>query len=248
MIRRFLGAVQFLTVIPIRGETAPPGACAAFYPCVGALLGAAGAGLYLLLPAADESPAIAAMLVLAFWTVATGALHEDGLADVADAVRSYRARQEILAILKDPRVGTFGALALVFSVSLRWVGLSGFASGQDPCRLTLGLAAAQALPRAALVLLAWTSRPAAFGTGAAFQADLSRTSVWIAMITGSAIALGPGIRLGLITILTALLLVLWAHRWFHRRIGGVTGDCLGATAQAVETAVLVIYSWPFFTR
>jgi adenosylcobinamide-GDP ribazoletransferase len=114
--------------------------------------------------------------------------------------------------------------------------------------LTLGLAAAQALPRAALVLLAWTSRPAAFGTGAAFQADLSRTSVWIAMITGSAIALGPGIRLGLITILTALLLVLWAHRWFHRRIGGVTGDCLGATAQAVETAVLVIYSWPFFTR
>ena len=115
MMRRFLGAVQFLTVIPVRAGTTPAEA-AAFFPLVGALLGAcAAAFLNLAFP-----PSIGALLAVLFLVAATGGLHEDGLADVFDAFRAGRPPEKIHAILKDSRIGTYGALALIIAVLLRW--------------------------------------------------------------------------------------------------------------------------------
>jgi adenosylcobinamide-GDP ribazoletransferase len=249
MIRRFLGAIQFLTVLPVRGATAPAGECAGFFPLVGALLGLAGAGLWLVLQSANAS--VAALLVIAFWTFLTGALHEDGLADVADAVRAHRTPEKILAILKDSRIGTFGALALIFSVALRWAGLMGWAAAtaaSDPRRFALGMAAAVAVPRAAMVYLAWRSRPVGDGLGAHFQKTLHAPAVYSAVLIGVGFALLAGLRLGLELIGVTGLVLMAAHKWFHERIGGVTGDCLGATAQAVETMAFVLLSWPFFIQ
>src|SRR5262245_13968406 len=104
MIPAFLGAVQFLTVLPVPGKTAPPARSAIFFPLVGAWLGWMGATIFLFLRAVFPLE-LAALAAVAFWIVVTGALHEDGLADVADAFRAGRSADRILAILKDSRIG-----------------------------------------------------------------------------------------------------------------------------------------------
>src|ERR1700685_3414718 len=99
-MRTLLGAISFLTIIPVRLETAPPGRSAALFPLVGAMLGAAGTFIYI--EAAKAIPgSLAALITVAFWTVISGIMHEDGLADVADALRAGRSQERMLAILKD---------------------------------------------------------------------------------------------------------------------------------------------------
>jgi adenosylcobinamide-GDP ribazoletransferase len=114
----FRAAIRFLTILPVRGGDAPPGQAAAFFPLVGAMLGAAGAGVYLLAEKAFPI-SIAALATVAFWIAISGVLHEDGLADVADAVRAGRTRERVLSILKDSRIGTYGAVAILLSVLAR---------------------------------------------------------------------------------------------------------------------------------
>jgi adenosylcobinamide-GDP ribazoletransferase len=122
------------------------------------MLGAAGAGIFLLASAAFPI-SIAALATVAFWTVISGVLHEDGLADVADAVRAGRSRDRMLAILKDSRIGTYGAVAVLLSVLARWQALEFLATP----RVLEVLIASQAVPRAAIVAMAWCSRPAGSG-------------------------------------------------------------------------------------
>src|SRR5215469_7120056 len=101
---RLLGAISFLTILPIARKTAPSGRAAIFFPLVGAMLGAAGAGIFLALSRAIPI-SLAALIVVAFWASISGVLHEDGLADSADAFRAGRSREKIAAILKDSRIG-----------------------------------------------------------------------------------------------------------------------------------------------
>ena len=118
----FLAAVRFLTIVRAPGGDVAPGRAAACFPTVGAVLGLAGAGVFLL--ARQALPAsIAALLTVGFWTLISGMLHEDGVADVADALRAGRSREHMLAILKDSRIGAFGAVALLLSVLARWQAL-----------------------------------------------------------------------------------------------------------------------------
>src|SRR4051812_43396461 len=112
MIPRLFAAIQFLTIIPARSSATSPAEAALFFPLVGALIGA-GAGVVYLAASYPFPPSVAAILALSFLLIVTGALHEDGLADVFDAFRAERSPQRIHAILKDSRVGTFGVLALL---------------------------------------------------------------------------------------------------------------------------------------
>ena len=150
----FRAAIRFLTILPVRGGDAPPGRAAAFFPLVGAMLGAAGAGVFLLTAKAFPI-SIAALATVAFWAAISGVLHEDGLADVA--------------ILKDSRIGTFGAIAILLSVLARWQALEYLATP----RVLATLIASQAVPRAAMVAMAWVSRPAGSGLGYALASTLS---------------------------------------------------------------------------
>ncbi len=175
MTRRLLGATQFLTLIPVRGQAAPPGQSAIFFPLIGAALGAAGGvGLHFL--SGFFPQALAALLVLGFWALITGGLHEDGFADVVDAFRAGRSPEKIHAILKDSRIGAHGALALILITLVRWQALSSMAG--EPVR---ALAATFAASRASLVVLAWISPPAGSGLGYEFSRTLS-TSVTIVVI------------------------------------------------------------------
>ena len=158
VIQDLATAFQFLTRLPLSRVPYEPNALsrsAKFFPLVGLVIGVMGSVAYLWL-IRHLPAAIAALLTVAFFVLATGGLHEDGLADVADAFGGGWNREQILAILKDSRIGTFGTLALVVSVGLRVLLLANlplnrFAayviSGQVLCRWT-SLPLAYALPSA----------------------------------------------------------------------------------------------------
>ncbi|MCU1340123.1 MAG: cobalamin synthase [Bryobacterales bacterium] len=233
----FRAAIRFLTILPVRGGDASPGRAAAFFPLVGAMLGAAGAGVYFL--AAKAFPvSLAALATVAFWITISGVLHEDGLADVADAVRAGRTRERVLSILKDSRIGTFGAVAILLSVLARWQALEFLATP----RFVETMIAAQAVPRAAIVAMAWCSRPAGSGLGSALASTLSTPAAVAAMAQGAAAALICGWRPGLAMIAGSVLIVQAARAWFYRRLGGVNGDCLGFTEQMLEIFVLLMFA------
>jgi adenosylcobinamide-GDP ribazoletransferase len=236
-MRTLLGAVSFLTILRIPGEPVPPGRAAMFFPLVGAALGAAGAGIYL--AGSRVVPvSLAALATVAFWAVISGVLHEDGLADIADALRGGRTQERMLEILKDSRIGTFGAIAVVLSVLARWQALEHIATP----RVVEVCIAAQAVPRAALVALAWISRPFGTGLGFAFSSTLTTSAALIAIAQGIVAALACGLRPGLVIVGGAYLMIRLARWYFYRRIGGVNGDCLGATEQLLEIFVLFLFT------
>jgi adenosylcobinamide-GDP ribazoletransferase len=233
-MRRLLGAIQFLTIIPVRTPTIEPSRAAALFPLVGAALGLCG-GLLLMVLEPHFPVHLRTLLVLAFWIAVTGALHEDGLADVADAFRAERPREQILEILKDSRIGTFGGLALVVSVAVRWQGLVGLTLDYVPA-----LVAVMALSRAAIVVLARLARPATDGLGSLFAKNVSTATTLIAVAQAVAAAAWCGWRAGAAMLALTGLIVLGGRWYFQRRIGGVTGDCLGAVSQVVEMGLLVL--------
>jgi adenosylcobinamide-GDP ribazoletransferase len=236
-MRTLLGAISFLTIIPVRTRTATPGQSAALFPLVGALLGAGGAGIYL--AAVQAIPgSLAALLTVAFWAVISGIMHEDGLADVADALRAGRTQEKILAILKDSRIGTFGAVAIVLSFIARWQAIEQLA---DP-RLLQIFIASQAVPRAAMVALAWVSRPVGTGLGLAFASTLTTPAALVAIAQGLAAAFLCGPRAGIVIVAASYVVIRVARWYFYRRIGGVNGDCLGATEQILEIFILVLFT------
>lgn len=237
MIRSLLGAISFLTILPVHAKTAPPGQSAAFFPLIGAAIGAAGAGIYIGLSRAIPT-SIAALITVAFWVAITGVLHEDGLADAADALRAGRTPEKMLAILKDSRIGTYGAAAIVFSIVARWQAIEHLA---DP-RVLIIFIAAQAIPRAVIVALAWVSRPAGTGLGLAFSSTLSTPVALIAIAQGLAAAFLCGPAAGVILIAISYIVLRLAQSYFYRRIGGINGDCLGATEQILEICVLLLFT------
>jgi len=236
-MRTLLGAVSFLTIVRVPGEPVPPGRAAMFFPLVGAAIGAAGAAIYLatfrVLP-----NSLAALLTVAFWAGISGVVHEDGLADVADAMRGGRSRDKMLAILKDSRIGTFGAVVIVLSVIARWQAVELLSTP----RVLEVLIASQAVPRAAIVALAWVSRPVGTGLGLAFSSTLTTPGALIALAQGLVAAFLLGMRPGFAIGLGAYLIIRVARWYFYRRIGGINGDCLGATEQILEIFILVLFT------
>jgi adenosylcobinamide-GDP ribazoletransferase len=226
------GALQFLTVLPVRAPGIAPGREAAWFPLVGAMLGLAAAAIW-------QVPLFGPLLALILLAVVTGGLHEDALADVCDALRAHRTRERMLAILDDSRIGAHGALALVFSVLLRWqalVHLQGDA--------WLRLPAVCGISRASMALLAGVSRPAGDGLGAAFVKAVPKGAPWLVgvqVIALSALAAWPGAWLAAAILVAGNAIAILALRWwFHARLGGVTGDCLGFACQLSETLSLVV--------
>ena len=228
--------MQFLTLLPITVPTSGPGEAAVFFPLVGALLGTI-AGVLFLMAQRFFDPSIAALIAIAGLIGMTGALHEDGLADVADAFRAGRSREKIMAILKDSRIGVYGALALIVSFTLRWQSLIRF-----QVNVILGLAASLAVSRSALVLLAFSTPAVGEGLGASFTSFLSARTAAAVLAQALLFAFLCGWR-GILILFTSGLAIVLARSYFVRRLGGANGDCLGATCQVVETMSLMVLAW-----
>ena len=220
-------AIQFLTVIPIPAPLGTPGNSAWAYPIVGVLLGLVAA---VLLPLK-----FGPLLIVIAMALITGGLHEDGLADVFDAVRANRPREKMLLILKDSRIGAHGALALVASFTFRWQALA-MMQGDAWFRLP----AAYGISRGAMVLLAASAPPAGEGLGRMFIESLPRSAALLValQVLGLCALTGWPTALWLLCANAVALAVL--RHWFITRLGGVTGDCLGAMCQVSEAVSLAV--------
>lgn len=238
-----LTAAKFLTRLPLARtqSSASLASAARCFPVIGVAIGAAGALAYWLSDAILGLAALPAALLAVLATVlATGALHEDGLADTADGLGGGRDAEHALAIMRDSRSGAYGVLALVFSVGLRAAALAAIA---DPGAVLAALLAAHAMSRGALPMFMRGFDPARpDGLGAAAGRPAPEAALWAAGI-GGVVTLGAlGIGWGLIALVAVATLLALLRGVARRRIGGYTGDVLGAAQQLAETALLLIAS------
>jgi len=206
-------------------------------PAVGALLGLAGGVAYALAWHLGLTSFLAALAAIAVVALLTGAMHEDGLADVADGFGGGRTRGDTLRIMRDSRIGTFGALALLLAVLARTGALANLA---EPRLVLPALVVAAAVSRATLpaVLLALPSARPDGLAAAAGQPHWARVVAGLALACLLAFALlGPAAALAGLLAAGGLALLLAALAW--RRIGGITGDVLGAAQQLAELGFLL---------
>jgi adenosylcobinamide-GDP ribazoletransferase len=255
-IRHYLLALQFFTRVPVTGRLAEwvgyspemLRKSAAHFPGVGWLVGGLAALVYAALsaalPDASYTPLVAAAFSTVFTVLLTGAFHEDGLADVADGLGGSVERERALDIMKDSRIGAYGALALVLALLCK-VALLALLGEADPALACAALFFAHVVSR---FLPLWLirllphvgdtarskSKPLADQISAA---GLLVAGLWTA--AGVALAvwclLDPRLWIG--GGVAALLAWVWMWRLLVRRLQGYTGDCLGATQQACEIAV-----------
>lgn len=205
---------------------------------VGAVHGLLGAIVYRIASAVGLSPWLAALMGVAVLIGLSGGLHEDGLADTADALGGRSAEQR-LAIMKDSRIGSFGTLALILSVGLRAGAIAQIAEPRAVlAALILGGVAGRAAMPGVVRLARRPARPEGLG---AMLGPLSFGRVAVGY--GIALALGLLLTTPRMTALAAIAALGTAYgmaRFSQSRLGGFTGDTLGATAQITETLTLMI--------
>jgi adenosylcobinamide-GDP ribazoletransferase len=239
-MRLLLTAVQYFTRIRVPAWVGhAPGqltGAVRYFPAIGLLVGASGAAVLWLTALGLPAP-LPAILSTAVTILMTGAIHEDGLADTADGLGGGMTRERALEIMKDPRIGVFGTIALILMLPLKIATLS-----LMPLWTALAaLVAAHAFSRFCAVLVIVTGHYVG-------SADRSRAApvvervrigdVLIAALFGlPALALcGPRV---VVAVVVALAVAGLLTRWCVRRIGGYTGDTLGATQQVAEAGFYV---------
>lgn len=238
MIKSCILAIQFLTRLPTPHyasvDARDMGRAIGCFPLVGALI-----GLMLWLAAqmlaGVVAPPVAAALLVALWALITGALHLDGLADMADGwLGGHGDHAQALRIMKDSRLGTGGAVALVVVLLLKWLLVwQALKSGQ----LWLLALAPVAGRIAAIALMPITRYVSEQGLGEAMHKYLSRpvVALWVAWLL-----LGIGLGFGWLAVGVLLAVWLWL-RWLMIRItGGMTGDTAGAMTEVMEVTILLV--------
>jgi adenosylcobinamide-GDP ribazoletransferase len=231
----------FSTRIPLPHATALGGADVAdaswTLPVIGALIGLLGASVYGLAFDFNLPPLVGAALAVTATLFVTGCLHEDGLADTFDGLGGGSGRERKLEIMRDSRIGTYGACALAMSLLLRVGALASLAA---PGPVTLALIAANAGARAMVPLflrLVPPARPDGLSAGAGRP---TQSNAAVAVLLGLVVLLGSfGLARSVVAFLL-LLFVLGVMRWLClRQIGGQTGDVAGALEQIGEIVILL---------
>ncbi len=226
-------AIAFLTRLPVPVADVPLARAARWFPVAGALVGGIAGAVLLAVSAVLPVP-LAAGVAVAAGVLVTGALHEDGLADTADGLGGGRTRERALEIMRDSRIGSYGALALVFSVMLRWTALAGLAPGEGAVALVVAHAVSRGL-MPAVPLLTRCARPHGLGN---MLDGVRAADAGLALLLALAVSLLAGGD-GLVAFAVALLASGAMLAWVARRLGGYTGDGIGAVQQVGEIAVLL---------
>jgi adenosylcobinamide-GDP ribazoletransferase len=247
----FFVATQFLTRLPTprlaEFDTDWLSRSARYFPLVGVLVGAINVGVWwlarLCLP-----PSVAVGVMLAASMLVTGAFHEDGLADTCDGMGAGGTKERILAVMKDSRIGAFGAIALLLVLGLKWTALAALPDRIIPLLVMTAHMSSRWLAIALIWRLPYVREDA--GKSKPF-ADRLSGGEWILSGAIGCIGLVPVFWLsarrwgGLdsrsiaVAALAAAFVAWTAARYFRRRIGGYTGDCLGAVQQLAELAFLL---------
>ena len=236
-------AFQFLTRIPtpsIAFEADSLSRATKFFPLVGLGVGSGAVALRKLL-GLHLNRSLVALIVLIYLVLITGCLHEDGLADTADGFGGGQAREQILAIFRDSRIGSYGATALVLSLLARYLLLA-----------SLPLEHFAAYVISSQVLCRWSPLPLSYflppareqdGQGARIAKLTSLASLIFGSVFGFAVVVIALRRSAAVPMLVAILIVGLSGWFYSRELGGVTGDCFGATSQLTEIAVYFCGAW-----
>ena len=234
--------ISFATILPFSPSTAVDDGevtrASWALPVAGLLVGLVGSAVYAIAHAIGLTPGPAAMLALASTVIVTGALHEDGLADTADGLGGGRTRERKLEIMRDSRIGTYGACALFISLILRWSALAAIAA---PRSVMIALLLAHAAARAGVPAFMAFVPPARPDGLSARAGQPSPQSAAIALGLGAlvlALGFGPGKAILAVALLALIGLIM--ARLAIKHIGGQTGDILGAFEQLAETAILLM--------
>jgi adenosylcobinamide-GDP ribazoletransferase len=246
-LHAFLTAVQFLTRVPVPGGMNRPNAdpkllrdAVIFYPLVGGIIGGL-TGCVMALSLTIWPIAVAVLLGLVFEAMLTGAFHEDAVADTCDAFGGGWTREDVLRIMKDSRVGSFGALGLGLFVALRFAGMLNFSGGG----LIAVSMAAGAFGRFAILPIMYLVPPVPNREG--LSKDVGETISLRMVIMGGLLTL-PGVvwllawkPLALpLAILGAGVLLTWWGWVSVKRIGGITGDCLGFGCYVAQLVLILM--------
>jgi len=255
-LRVALTALTFLTRIPgprwLGYDPAWLARSTVYFPVVGVIVGLAGAGV-LALAALAWPPLVAAVLSTAATVWLTGAFHEDALADACDGFGGGWDRAQVLAIMKDSRVGSYGVVGLALVLLAKVGALATLGE-------THAATAARALV-AAHVLARWSSLPLIHALPYV-RDDGAKSRPFAASVTTPRLVAGSVVSLGAValalaplgaaatgaTIASAACVTALGGRYFRRRLGGMTGDCLGAANQLVELATYLVLSSAWLRR
>lgn len=251
-IRLFFIAVQFFTRLPIPAwvgfEPAWLQHCARYFPAVGLLVGAvSGAVLWGALWLWPATVAVGLSLAAGIWL--TGGFHEDGWADTCDGLGGAVSRERALAIMKDSRIGSYGALGLILLLGLKAACLLALTEADVPTAL-LAMLWSHCASRAAPVWLLHSLRYAGDAEHAkakplATQASAATVGValaWVAALSLFIAWLAPSLVPTLCAAsVVAVGVTFWLQGWLEKRLGGYTGDNLGACQQLVELSALLVF-------
>jgi adenosylcobinamide-GDP ribazoletransferase len=248
-LRLFFIALQFLTRVPaprwVGFEPAWLNQSARHFPAVGLCVGAASA-LVLMIGHALFGPAVAVGLAMSASVLITGAFHEDGFADTCDALGGAVSRERALEIMKDSRIGAYGAVGLVLMLGLKAVALVSLPLVAAVPALLL----AHTASRAAAVVLIRALPYAGDVEHAKAKPMAQRVEIsgviaaagWVVFVAAALAWHAPHQATAVLASLSlAIVGTAWCAGWLHRRLGGYTGDALGATQQITE--LLALLGW-----
>jgi adenosylcobinamide-GDP ribazoletransferase len=243
-MRLLLIAIQFLTRLPmpprlnddLATTEAELGKATRYFPLVGVIVGGACAALFWLLSSFLFPPSLSALLALGAGWWLTNGFHEDGWADAFDGFGGGWTRERILEIMHDSRLGTYGTLALLFLISCKYVCLVELPITQSWRWLIIANVTGR---WTVLPLCAWLPYARAEGLSRLVAQQVGRIEFGIGTLTLMAVLCGlQSWRVAVCGLALTMLATWFAGRYFRARLGGITGDCLGAANQLVE---LVLY-------
>ena len=238
-IGHFFVGLLFLTRLPAPGglhhSEGRLARAARYFPLVGVLIGLIAGAVFAIADMALPST-IAAGLALTAGLFVTGALHEDGLADTCDGIGGALDPDEALEIMRDSRLGTYGAAGLIMSLGLRWLALAQFTGIDGMIALVVG----HAVSRAMLPPVLTSGRYARTrGLASSVAGGVRGGEALVALLLAMILAMIAGPVAGLLAIAAAVVAAGAALMLVMRKLGGYTGDTLGAIQQVAEIAVLI---------
>jgi adenosylcobinamide-GDP ribazoletransferase len=235
-MRGFFIALQFLTRVPvpwIKAREEEIGPASAFFPLVGVVVGSSAslvfAGLSHLLPTSTS-----VIFVLVFLVLITNGFHEDGFADALDGFGGGWTKEAALGIMKDSRIGSFGALGLVFLVIAKY-NLLGILDASQIWRWLIFAHTASRWSALPLCLTLDYARPE--GRGKVVARAVPRYAFIIGTLTLLLASLVFSLKVAAVALAVTACIVVLSGIYYRRRLNGVTGDCLGATNQLIEVSL-----------
>jgi len=236
-MRGLILAFQFLTRLPTPQladfKQEELSYSATWFPLVGMVIGLLLIGAALI--GSSAGPWVAALLVVLVWTGITGALHLDGAADLADALgASHRDAERFLSVLKDPHIGTFGVVILIALMLTKFVTAAWLIQSPDTSLWALLLIPAWA--RLGSIYWSQSLKPLAAGSGEQFAWHIPDNAAWL---WGAGLLLLSWFTVSLLFALAAIASLLLWRAFLQWRLGGMSGDCLGAGIEYCECAMLL---------